>query len=99
MLEFQGEIRTVQRIESAEAALDVELQPLDCSLQRHPDVPPGEKRIDGSDVSVHFRPVLVELSIAGDRQQAVGAGFNGQRLEERDAIRLAGLAIGQLPHC
>ena len=45
--------------------------------------------------SVHFRPELVELSIAGDRQQAVGAGFNGQRLEERTAIRLAGLAIGQ----
>ena len=41
-------------------------------------------------------PVLVEFSFPGDRQQAVGPRFDGQRLEERDAVRLPGLAIGDL---
>ena len=75
MLEIQGEIRAIQGIETAEAAIDVELQPLDRSLHLHADVSPGEQRIDGSQVSIDFRPVFVELSIAGDRQQAVSAGF------------------------
>ena len=96
MLEDQCEIRTVQGVESAEAAIDAELQPFDCSLHRHADVPPGEKRIDGTDVTVHFRPVLVEPAFAGDCQQAVLAGFDGQGLELRDAVRVTGFAIGHL---
>ena len=75
MLEFQGEIRAIQGIQTPEAAIDVELQPLDRSLHLHADVSPGEKRIDGPQVSVYFRPVFVELAIAGNRQQAVSAGF------------------------
>ena len=95
MFDLHREVRAIQRIEPAEAAVDVELQPLDRSLQFHADVAPGEKRIDGTDVPVHFRPVRVEFSIAGDRKQAVGAGFDGHRLKDSDALRLAGLAIGE----
>ena len=43
-----------------------------------------------------FRPVLVEPAFAGDCQQAVLAGFDGQGLELRDAVRAAGFAIGHL---
>ena len=60
------------------------------------DVPPGEECVDGPHVSVQCSPVLVELSIPGDRQQAVGSRFDGQRLNERDAVRLPGLAINDL---
>ena len=96
MREFQREIRAVQGVKLAQAAIDAELQPFDCSLYRHADVPPGEKRVDGTDVPINFRPVLVDPSLAGHCQQSVLAGFYGQGLEVRDTVRVARYAIGHL---
>ena len=93
MLELQGQIRARQRIELAETAIDVELQSFDRALDVQSDVPSSEECVDRPHVSVQHARVAVETSFPGDGQEPVGPRFDGQRLNERDAVRLPGLAI------
>jgi hypothetical protein len=97
VLHLQRKVGTVQRIETAETALDLEPQVSDRGLDRHADVPPGDERVQGSQLTRQRGRIVIEPALPGDRQQAGRSGLDGQRLEEHDAVRRPGLAISD-PH-
>jgi hypothetical protein len=89
--------RGVQGIEAADATFDIDLQGAHRGLYRHADVSPGGERIQGPQLAAHGYRELVQAAFPGDGEQAVGTGADAQRLDERNPVRLASLAIGD-PH-
>ncbi len=94
VLDLHGEVGAVEGVQAAQSALDVEPELLDPGLERHADVPPREERVERPQLSRQRGRVPADPALGGDRQEVGRAGRDRERLEERDAVRLAGRAIG-----